>query len=59
MAEIRGFKPLAPIWPVPPGRKVEEDDESPPQGQQHPSEEGEKGGEKKGDNGPPHIDEYA
>ena len=58
MAEIDRFKPLSPLWPVPTARKVEEDDDSPARQQRQPSKkEGE--GEKKDDNAPPHIDEYA
>ncbi len=58
MAEIRGSKPLAPIWPVPRGRQVEEDDEA-PAGHQGQDERDKNKDEKRGDNGPPHIDEYA
>ncbi len=71
MAGIGGFKPLTPVWPVTPGRKVEYDDEP---GQRPGRDHGEAGdeapprkrpeeGEKRGDEGPgdepPHIDEYA
>ncbi len=58
MAGIGRFKPLSPLWPVPAVRKVEEDDESPARQQHQPADkEGEE--EKKDDNAPPHIDEYA
>jgi len=54
MAEIDRMKPIAPIWPAKPERKVEEDDE--PGSEQQRNSKRDK--DRDDNDRPGHIDEY-
>ncbi len=60
MAEIENTKPLTPVWPQRPIRRVEEDDEPKDERQRQQEKNQQDQGTDQGykDDGSPHIDEY-
>ncbi len=61
MADIETTKPLGPVWPTRPGRRVEEDDKAKDERKQQKEKNNQQDqgtDQENMDDGSPHIDEY-